>query len=692
MNQEEAGEIKVIKEPAWVYVVSGLAGLLASIMVILVWLGYTWQMHKSAAKTLNLTGDFMSVQFEEIMKSNVQTLYNLKRRIEITGGDYFEYWAEDAKLILDQNPGFMFIEWIDSNMIIQDIEPLKGNEAAIGLDLNNIDYRKEGWIQASKDSLINVSNWAKLTQEGHAFLVDAPVFYHGKFQGTITAGIDFTGYFNFAMRGRDAYHIELYDEEGTLFFEHGDSSVEGVGNMYYENDIVIRPEKNQKWTFSIEPNDRLFETSVFLEKKVGLILGFMLALLLSVATFFILKTRRSNKREGIINKELRKLNKALEKAKETAEVGSKAKTEFLSNMSHEIRTPLNAILGLITIQKDKELDEEQKRKYLDMMEFSSKNLLALVNDIQDIDKAESGSMELHPVSFSTTSTLNKLLDLYEAGFEKKELKLVRTLHTDNVDNVYGDPIRFGQIITNLLRNAFKFTEIGQVEVMLQQQLVGDKIEVVLRVVDTGIGIPEESLPFIFDRFQQVDSGLMRMYEGSGLGLAITKKIVEKMGGSIRVESELGQGSTFEVQLMFDKGEPAEPAVSKHENTANHNMGKLLLCEDNPINALVLIKLLEDSNVSIDVAKNGKEGLEMVDASKYDLIFMDIQMPEMDGIEATKLIRKKGIKIPIIALSANVLSDAVNEALACGMQEYITKPYTRSDIENVLTKYLGATAI
>lgn len=658
-------------------------GLIVAFASILAWTTYDNEVMQAEKNRLNLSGQFISSQFNNALSSNIQTLQNFKSRIETSDGAYFDYWRHDAELILEQNPSFTLIEWIDSTGVIKFIEPERGNESTFNLNIREISCRGDDWFKSGQDKSINITHWSQLTSVNHSFLVDAPVYFDGVFQGTVTAGMNFTDHFDDIMRGREVLNLRMYDQGGNLFYQSGE---------YTEADTIsfsaaIPLVSGEEWLMVLSPGKAFFRQSLFYEYKIGIILSLVIAGILSITIFFMLKSSWESKRVIATNQQLRTLNIELDKQKQKAEKASQIKTEFLSNMSHEIRTPLNAIMGLVTILQNQTENAVQRARYLGMMEFSSKNLLSIVNDILEIDKVEAGGIELNIKPFDPVNEIENLLNLYEEGFEKKQVDLIREFPKESSIQVLSDSVKFGQIVTNLVRNAYKFTEEGEVRVSLSSEVVHSKLEMEVVVSDTGIGIPAESLDHIFDRFAQVESGMKKKYEGTGLGLAITKKIVEKLGGTIIVKSEVGRGSEFRVKLALpiyqaQRTESVIPALGEGIST-----GKILIAEDNPLNVMVITKLLENYALDVDVVPNGKEVMLALNNGGYDLIFMDIHMPEMDGLETTRLLREKGIETPVVALSANVTQEAVNEAREAGMNDYVTKPFTRETLEGVLVKFI-----
>lgn len=669
--------------------VSVAVGLVLSTMVTYIWQLHSQEIYEARVNKLEVTGHFISEQFKQVVQDNTELLNNLKSRIELTNGNYLQYWVQDAQMMISQNPSFQFVEWIDSNMVIQEIEPIEGNEAALGLDISNVPYRRDAWIASSLDSSTNVTNWAKLTQGGNSFLVDAPVFYNGTFQGTITAGMVFNKHFDDVMAGRDEYSLALYDNEGTLFYSIGDTAFYYRSDEFvFETKVPVELGSLQQWRLKLKPTSTFFALDSWYEDNLGLALGLAIALMMGVTLFLLLQSSREKRRISLVNIELKELNNALNKEKKKAEQASLAKSEFLSNMSHEIRTPLNAILGFIDILNRQKVGEDAE-KYLSMMTFSSKNLLGLVNDVLEIDRIESGKVELVDREFYPLEEVRLLLDLYANSFEEKGLGLNLKSEVNEATEVLGDSLKFNQILTNLLRNSFKFTQKGGVEVEYVEKVRDGKLSVQIVLSDTGIGIPEESLERIFDRFSQVETGYTRKYDGTGLGLAITKKLIDAMGGEVSVSSKVNQGSAFKVSFLFKLSNPKEKYKSKEEaDIVDYGGKEVLIAEDNPMNVLVLSKLLEQFGIMANVASNGLEALQKLEKKNYDLIFMDIHMPEMDGIEATQKLRHKNLKMPVIALSANITKKSKDEALSSGMQDYITKPFTRDAILDLLSRYLS----
>ncbi len=383
-----------------------------------------------------------------------------------------------------------------------------------------------------------------------------------------------------------------------------------------------------------------------------------------------------------------------ENATDIAESAVKAKQQFLSNMSHEIRTPMNAIIGFTKVLQKTNLSEKQK-EYLQAIKLSGDALIVLINDILDLAKVDSGKMTFEQVPFKIASSISAMLHLFEPKIQEKNIKLIKEYDNNIPEVLLGDPVRLHQIILNLLSNAVKFTAKGKITVSVHL-LCEDEKSVIIQfsVTDTGIGIPEDKIQKIFDNFQQASSGTSRLYGGTGLGLAIVKQLVEAQGGTIHVNSKIDEGSTFSIILSFQKTN-AEVAVEMDMLELDNEIKdiKVLVVEDIALNQLLIKTLLDDFGFEHDVAVNGKIAIEKLKENSYDIILMDLQMPEMNGFEATDYIRNKmNSKIPIIALTADVTTVDLAKCKAVGMNDYIAKPVDEKLLYNKIIEFVKKSAI
>lgn len=368
----------------------------------------------------------------------------------------------------------------------------------------------------------------------------------------------------------------------------------------------------------------------------------------------------------------------------------KAKQQFLSNMSHEIRTPMNAIIGFTNLLLKSELNIKQK-ECVNAVKTSGNSLIVIINDILDLAKVNAGKMNFEENPLNLNQTICEIFHLFVVKCERKKLELVKNIDSTIPKIVLGDDIRLRQIFLNLISNAIKFTEKGTITLdikILNQN--AEKTTIEFALTDTGIGIPENKLNTVFDNFEQAFDATSRLYGGTGLGLAIVKQLVELQGGTLFVKSELGKGSTFGFSMSFKNTNlemPVESALQLNKNNKLTNV-KVLVAEDMPLNQLLIKIILEDFGLECDIAENGKIAIEKLQNNTYDIVLMDIQMPEINGFEATEFIRKKmKSKIPIIALTADVTTIDIKKSLQIGMNDYISKPIDEKLLYNKIKDLL-----
>jgi signal transduction histidine kinase/CheY-like chemotaxis protein len=388
----------------------------------------------------------------------------------------------------------------------------------------------------------------------------------------------------------------------------------------------------------------------------------------------------------------------LEKAMRGARAASQAKSEFLANMSHELRTPMNGLLGMLDIVLDSPVTGEQ-RENIEIAQRCAYNLLELLNDILDLSKIEAGRMVLEKVPFKVRSVVEECVRSQAAKAAQKHVDVHFECGSGAATVVAGDPLRMRQIVANLLSNAIKFTDKGWVRVRQNVARLADgRMNVVIEITDTGTGIPADKLPHIFEKFTQADSSISRKYGGTGLGLAITRKLVEIYGGQIRVESRVGEGSTFCVELPFElapASSQAEPVASRTESAdGGPKSARLLLVEDNAVNQRVVLAMLRKQGLRIDVANNGQEALDKLEGAvePYDLVLMDVQMPVLDGLETTRIVRRdvRWEHLPIIAMTAHAMIGDRERCLQAGMNGYISKPLQPAHLIATIEQHLMAT--
>jgi len=513
---------------------------------------------------------------------------------------------------------------------------------AISYSLKLASQYSRSLIEASHDPLVTISPAGKITDMNDAFTRITE-----KTRETLT-GTDFFNYFTDSQKAREVYQeifakgfvsdypLTVSDGKLTDVLFNGSVYKDETGNVL--GAVVVARDITEQKRIETE----LIEARVFAELATGLAMD---------------------------------AKSKAESATQIAESAVKAKQQFLSNMSHEIRTPMNAIIGFTKVILKTDLSAKQK-EYLTAIKMSGDALIVLINDILDLAKVDAGKMTFEQIPFKMALSIAAMIHLFEPKIQEKNLRLVKEYDNRIPEVLIGDPVRLHQIISNLVSNAVKFTTKGKITVsahLLNED--EEKVTIEFAVSDTGIGIPENKILTIFENFQQATSGTSRLYGGTGLGLSIVKQLVEPQGGTIRVKSNVNAGSTFSFTLSFQKTNDGAESESEilELDTEIKNI-KVLVVEDIALNQLLMKTLLDDFGFERDVAANGKIAIEKLQSKSFDIILMDLQMPEMNGFDATEYIRTKmNSKIPIIALTADVTTVDLVKCKAVGMNDYISKP-------------------
>jgi PAS domain S-box-containing protein len=553
----------------------------------------------------------------------------------------------DELVIADKELDFQTKEKRKQEIVTKELE-------ALSYSLKLASQYSLSLIEASRDPLFTISPQGKITDMNEAT-------------------VKVTGYAREKLIGTDFFD----------YFTEPDKARKGYQEVFTKGFVADYPLtlKNLRFT------DVLFNGSIYKDDK-GRVLG-------AVVVARDITEQKRIATELMEAKMFAELATAIaeeakskaESATRTAEDAVKAKQQFLSNMSHEIRTPMNAIIGFTKVVLKTELSVKQK-EYLTAIKISGDALIVLIDDILDLAKVDAGKMTFEEVPFKMASSLSAMLHLFETKIQEKNLVLIKDYDSRIPEVLIGDPVRLHQIILNLVSNAVKFTSQGVINVravLLEEDENKATIEFI--VSDTGIGIPENKIETIFENFQQATSGTSRLYGGTGLGLAIVKQLVEAQGGTITVNSTVDQGATFSFTLTFLKtNTEATLETTLLEVGAEIKNINVLVVEDIALNQLLMKTLLDDFGFQCEVADNGRLAVEKLQNKSYDIILMDLQMPEMNGFEATVHIRKVlKLDLPIIALTADVTTVDLAKCRSVGMNDYIAKPV---DERLLYTKMLG----
>lgn len=508
--------------------------------------------------------------------------------------------------------------------------------------------------------------------------IPGPVYYvgiNGDFLGCNRAfREEIVGMDRKEMTGKSFYEImRALNADKVSFFQHKTSAlIQNPGVQIYDVDIVCTDNNVRDFT-------------------------------VYSATF-----KQNSREAGIVSvmldiTEKKKIEKELLLAINAAEAATDAKSNFVANMSHELRTPLNAVIGITHLIMQTELSEKQQN-YLEKIDSASRHLLGVINDILDFSKIEAGKMTMESISFNFTKTCQEINDMFLAKAKEKNLKLLFSISPKIPRRLKGDPLRLKQILINLVSNAIKFTNSGEVSIIAElARKRGNKVKLKITVQDTGIGMNQEQLGSLFIPFTQADNSMTRKFGGTGLGLVITKSLIEIMNGHLEVESTPNAGSVFafdiEVESESDEQETDTSTIIPVNRAAikTRNLEKLerirgasvLLVEDNAINRQVAMEMLSQAGIVVSSVENGKEAVELIvgKGKSFDAVFMDVQMPVMDGYKATELIRESGNRTPVIALTAHVMPAAIKRCLQAGMNDHLNKPLNPELMYSTLLKWI-----
>ncbi len=602
-------------------------------------------------------------------------------REKLTGSDFFDYFTEPQKAREVYQDVFAKGSVADSPLTLRHVSGKLTDVLFNGSVYKDDKGKVLGVVIVARDVTAQ-----KLLSKYSLTLIEAsrdPLFAispEGKITDMNQATVKVTGVSRDVLIGTDF----------SLYFTDQDKAREGYLQVFAKGFVADYP----LTIIDGELTDVLFNGSVYKDDR-GNVLGAVVVArviteqkrvekeLIEARVFAELATSMAEEAKG----KAERATQIAEEATRIAEDAVKAKQQFLSNMSHEIRTPMNAIVGFTKVVLKTDLTPKQK-EYLTAIKISGDALIVLINDILDLAKVDAGKMTFEQTPFKMAMSITAMLHLFETKIQEKNLVLEKEYDSRIPEVLIGDPVRLHQIILNLVSNAVKFTNVGKITVSVHLQSE-DEEQATIRfaVTDTGIGIAQEKIAKIFENFQQATSGTSRVFGGTGLGLAIVKQLVEPQGGTIQVESKIDEGSTFSFTLSFQKTNAETPSETELlELDAEIKNISVLVVEDIALNQLLMKTLLDDFGFDRDIADNGKIAIEKLKEKTYDVILMDLQMPEMNGFEATKYIRTTlNSNIPIIALTADVTTVDLAKCKAVGMNDYIAKPV---DERLLYSKILG----
>lgn len=583
-------------------------------------------------------------------------------REKLIGSDFFDYFTEqqkarevyqevfakgsvaDSPLTLRHKDGKLTDVLFNGSVYKDD----RGNVLGVVIVARDVTAQKLlskyslSLIEASRDPLFAISPQGKITDTNQA-----------------------------AVKITEVSREKLIGSDFTEYFTDHDKAKEGYEEVFAKGFVADFPLTIKDGMLT----PVLFNGSVYKDDRGSVLGAVVVARVITEQKRFEKELTEARVAAELATKIAEEAQINAENATHTAKDAVKAKQQFLSNMSHEIRTPMNAIIGFTKVVLKTDLTSKQ-REYLSAIKISGDALIVLINDILDLAKVDAGKMTFEKTAFKMKDSISAMLHLFEAKIQEKNLELQTEYDIKIPTVLLGDPVRLHQIILNLVSNAVKFTSKGKITVSVKLFSEDDeKVNVQFSIADSGIGITESKIEKIFENFQQASSSTSRLFGGTGLGLAIVKQLVEAQGGSISVTSVMDQGSVFSFILSFEKtNAEAEPEIDLIELDKEISNIKVLVVEDIALNQLLMKTLLDDFGFERDIAANGKIAIEKLQSKTYDIILMDLQMPEMNGFEATEYIRNTmNSKVPIIALTADVTTVDLAKCKAVGMNDYIAKP-------------------
>ncbi|MCB0346258.1 MAG: response regulator [Bdellovibrionales bacterium] len=623
----------------------------------------------------------ISSYFERESTEKVNALKRLARGWELVKSEQDRRWKELASQLVRHFPNiFQAIEYVGTDFKIQRIEPMDGNESVLGLDIRGRPFSEEELRAIVTTNAPRYTNPFNLKQGPRGLILYVPVYEDGNFNGLLISVFDIEKYVSDILHTLEHdFSFELFHENNV---EYKSASLKVEPRSSYQIPIVFRA-FGERWKLLVHPRPALIES--LQSEIVSAIppIGIFVSILISSLLWLFLREERSRRQ--------------LEVERRRADEASRAKGRFLATMSHEIRTPLNGILVAANLLSKQSTNSEDQ-ELVDVIKGSGESLMALVNDSLDFAKIEAKRMEIEHVAFDLHKLVRRTVKGHALRHKQRPIEFECIIDPSTPRWIRSDSHRLTQILNNLLSNSAKFTENGRISVEVSRNASnGHETMLSFKVKDTGIGIEAEKLDHIFEDFSQADSSMSRRFGGTGLGLAICKHLSILMGGGISVDSVTGKGSTFTFTI---KAEEALATEVKSDNSDGINGDlvrplQILVAEDNLVNQKLIRKILEKLGHQCLIAENGIQAVEEYQKQAVDLILMDMQMPQLDGLDATRQIRalevQFGSRTPIIALSANTQAEDREKCLDAGMDEFLTKPIAIGDLVKTIKKLQQATA-
>lgn len=620
---------------------------------------------------------------ENYLYNNIGNLYYFRLKDSNKGLYYYQKSYElSKKLDTPRDIAFAEINLADVYLELNELDKGKYYLQLVEKKMNNNDYEMGmsyyslmAYYYEMRNDLVNAEkNYLKCVSD----FKYQDIEYHKSHQMDIYAMV-YRFYKKYNKTEKALYYLEKHDQlQDELFSKERNIEIKMAGG---DIEALEYKYKVQQIETEKKIQHQKMKAANRFNKVVLWFLGFVIIFLIFIFKGFV------NYRT--LSKKLSDYNFQLQVAREKSEEATRLKTQFLSNVSHELRTPLYGVIGMAEILES-EHKEIKKSPYFNALKFSSQYLLTLINDVLNVYKIEDNNIEFNYENINIREEIGHIKESMNVIAKSNKNEIIVSIADDVPQFIKTDLTRFSQILINLVSNALKFTKKGKVTLSLSLENKDNNVFLKLEVKDTGIGIPEEYLDKIFEKFVQVDVNLQEQYKGTGLGLSIVKRLVELFKGSISIESKIREGSKFTVLFPHI---PADEIVISEQIKENSNSKlqnlNILVVEDNKINQMVTQKLLEKNGHNFQIAENGLEALLLVEENKFDVILMDINMPVMNGIEASIKIRNLGIKTPIIALTASDKENILKEILEKknGLTDVLVKPFEYADLENVISRYI-----